>query len=422
MPVIPAFARMTSEKARMTICQSIYAQNPLSFSAGPKFKNLQMRDLIFISLESWDEIWRRNQFICAGLARRFPEMKILFVEPPRDVSHQMRKRDLAPLRTQATRILPDFPNITITRPLKLLPNSLKFGQRVNQRLAQKHLRNEARKLKMEKPRLWINSHSDGQLAGKLGESAVVYDITDDWTQFGSAYERAMTTAQDEYLCRRADLTIVCSQSLLETRQKRSRKILHLPNGVHVEHYQNLEKYTQFQNRWPAPVFGYTGTLHPERTDANLISDVARAFPEGSVVLVGPEHYDAPTHQKWKLQKNIHLVGAVPYAEIPQYMAAFDVCMVPHCETAFTQSLNPIKLWEYLASGKPVASTNVAGFRDFSDLCHIGSGEDAFLSACREALSEKGDGKRAQQRREIAKNHSWDARLDELVKALEGLAT
>ena len=379
-----------------------------------------MRDLIFISLESWDEIWRRNQFVCAGLARRFPEMKILFVEPPRDVSHQIRKRNLAPLREKATRVLPDFPNIIITRPLKLLPNALKFGQRINQLLARRHLRNEVRKLKMDKPLLWINPHGDGYLAGQVGESAVIYDITDDWTQFGSAYERTTTTAQDEYLCQRADLTIVCSQSLLETREKRCRKILYLPNGVHLEHYQNLEQHTKFQNRWPAPVFGYTGTLHPERTDANLISDVARAFPEGSVVLVGPEHYDAATHEKWDSLGNFYRIGSVPYAEIPRYMAAFDVCIVPHCETAFTQSLNPIKLWEYLASGKPVASTNVAGFRDFPELCHIGSSKDNFLAACRAALSEKNDEVRARQRREIAKDHSWDTRLDVLTEALETL--
>lgn len=379
-----------------------------------------MRDLIFISLETWDEVWRRNQFLCAGLARRFPAMKILFVEPPRDVSHHLKKRSLAPLRESATRTLPDFPNIIITKPLKLLPNSLASGQRVNQKLARQHLRSESKRLKMQQPLLWINPHGDGHLAGQLGESAVIYDITDDWTQFGSAYERETTIAQDEYLCRRADLTIVCSQSLFDSRRERSRKILHLPNGVHLEHYQNLERHTQFQKRWPTPVFGYTGTLHPERTDAALMTHVARAFPEGSVVLVGPEHYDAATHEQWHECGNIHRIGAVPYAEIPQYMAAFDVCMVPHCETAFTQSLNPIKLWEYLTSGKPVASTNVAGFRDFSTLCHIGSGKDDFLAACRAALAEKDDANRASKRREIAKDHSWDARLDELVGALETL--
>lgn len=379
-----------------------------------------MRDLIFISLETWDEVWRRNQFVCAGLAKRFPEMKILFVEPPRDVSHHLKKRSLAPLREGATRVLPDFPNITITKPLKLLPNSLKAGQQINQRLARKHLKAESKKLGMRRPLLWINPHGDGHLAGQLGESAVIYDITDDWTQFGSPYEREVTIAQDDYLCRRADLTIVCSESLLETRRERSRNILLLPNGVHLEHYQNLERHTEFQGRWPSPVFGYTGTLHPERTDAALITDVARAFPEGSVVLVGPEHYDTATHQQWQECGNIHRVGAVPYAEIPKYMAAFDACIVPHCETAFTQSLNPIKLWEYLASGKPVASTDVAGFRDFSSLCHIGSGKDAFLVACRSALEEEGDEERASRRREIAADHSWDARLDELVTAIEGL--
>jgi len=56
-----------------------------------------MRDLIFVSLEDWDEVWRRNQFLCAALARRFPEMKILFVGLPRNVSHGLRHGKLAEL-------------------------------------------------------------------------------------------------------------------------------------------------------------------------------------------------------------------------------------------------------------------------------------------------------------------------------------
>jgi teichuronic acid biosynthesis glycosyltransferase TuaH len=62
---------------------------------------------------------------------------------------------------------------------------------------------------------------------------------------------------------------------------------------------------------------------------------------------------------------VHLTGAVPYAEVPEYMRAFDVCITPHRMTLFTESLNPIKLWEYLAAGKPIVSTDVAGFRGLS---------------------------------------------------------
>jgi glycosyltransferase involved in cell wall biosynthesis len=115
-------------------------------------------------------------------------------------------------------------------------------------------------------------------------------------------------------------------------------------------------------------------------------------------------------------KNVHFTGAVPYARIPKIMAEFDVCIVPHVESQFTESLNPIKLWEYLASGKPVVSSNVAGFREYSDLCHIASGNKDFVVACQAALNE--DPARAAERMAEAAKHSWDTCIDCLLCVLE----
>jgi hypothetical protein len=90
-----------------------------------------MKKLIFVSLESWDDIWRRNQFVCAELARRYPDMRILFVCPPRDVSNAIRTRRLGLLRGPNNWHPEGFPNITVTRPLKLLPSTLAIGRWVN---------------------------------------------------------------------------------------------------------------------------------------------------------------------------------------------------------------------------------------------------------------------------------------------------
>lgn len=377
-----------------------------------------MRDLVFVSLENWDEVWRRNQFLCAGLMARFPALKILFVEPPRDVSNHLRQGSVAPLREIATRTVPEFPNLTLTRPLKLFPNTLSLGRRMNGVLARKHVLAMMQELEISAPLLWINSHEADHMAGRLGERAVIYDITDDWTQFGSARERKIAAPHDDALCRRADLTIVCSPSLLESHKNRCREILLLPNGAHVERYLHLEKLKSSAPQFPAPVFGYTGTLHPERVDIELLLALSREYSGGSVALVGPNHFEGEAQKKLSTQPNIHFTGAIPYAEVPRHMAAFDVCIVPHLETPFTQSLNPLKLWEYLACGKPIASTNVAGFAEYSRLCHIGSGKEEFLNACRAALAEIENTTRAKERQQIAAQHSWDARLDTLLGALE----
>jgi len=375
-----------------------------------------MYDLIFVSLEDWDEVWRRNQFLCASLARRFPAMKILFAGLPRNVSHNLRHGNLRALWGKATRTLPDFPNITVTHALKLFPDSIPLGRRINERMARRHIRRAARGLGMTDPLLWLNPHSALHMAGAMDESAVIYDITDDWAMAPSFSERdrQLIIEQDQALCRRADLVVVCSEALEASRRARCRDLLHLPNGVENTRYAAIPDATQ-PGRWPGPVFGYTGTIHADRFDVDLVAGLAGSFPQGSIVLVGPDHLKREEKEKLAARGNIHITGPVPYAEIPEVMAHFDVCIVPHVETKFTNSLNPLKLWEYLASGKPVVSTNVAGFSDYPQFCRIASGGDAFAQACREALGENG-AHRAERRAEAGK-HSWDQRVDVLVQTL-----
>jgi glycosyltransferase involved in cell wall biosynthesis len=362
-------------------------------------------DLVFVSLENWDEIWRRNQFLCAELAARFPGRKILFVEPAR----RGADATLHPLA--------EYSNIVRLRPRKLAPNALPLGRQINENAFRRAVVGAMRSLEITEPWLWINAHDAAHLAGALNERAVIYDITDDWTLTDlPPQEKQRIVAQDEYLCRRADLTIVCSQALYDSRKAVTKKILLLQNGVHLERYRNLEQYSDSAPQWPHPVFGYTGTLHAERVDADLVLALAREYSAGSVVLIGPDALDAATRARLAAQPNVHLTGAIAYNAVPRHMAGFDVCIVPHRESPFTESLNPLKLWEYLACGKPVAATNVAGFREYAALCHIGSGEAGFLNACRNALAEN-DESRISARQAAVAAHSWDARVDELLCAL-----
>jgi glycosyltransferase involved in cell wall biosynthesis len=375
-----------------------------------------MRDLIFVSLEDWDDVWRRNQFLCAALARRFPDNKILFVGLPRNVTNDLRHGNLRAFRTPATTTLPDFPNITVTHALKLLPDTLAIGRRINEAMARSHILNVARSLGMTDPLLWLNPHSALHMAGAMNEKAVIYDITDDWAMAPSfsERERKLIVQQDRDLCHRADLVIVCSDALEASRRGRCKQLLHLPNGVDIAKYAAIPDEASPGSR-PHPVFGYTGTIHPDRFDVNLVAALAGDFPRGSIVLVGPNHLTRADEEKLARFGNIHITGAVPYARIPEVMSEFDVCIVPHVESKFTNSLNPLKLWEYLASGKPVVSTNVAGFAAYPQFCRIATGPDAFVQACRDALGENG-ANRAGRRAEAGK-HSWDQRVDILLQAL-----
>ncbi len=267
-----------------------------------------------------------------------------------------------------------------------------------------------------RPLLWVNAHSAGHLAGHLGESATIYDVTDDWTEHQQcAKGAALTRRQDAELCRVADAVIVCSERLAELKKAMAAAVHLIPNGVDVEHYRNLTGKNASPSvekpRWEQPVFGYTGTLHPERLDLELIENIARQLSRGSIVLIGPSFLLPEQTARLKACGNVHLPGSVPYERIPEVMQGFDACIVPHLVSAFTESLNPIKLWEYLAAGKPIVSTPVAGFRDFPHLVHLASGAAEFRQAMENALEE--DAVLPEARQTEAMNHSWEKRLDDV---------
>ncbi len=428
--------------------------------------------LLFLSLENWDDIWRRNQFICAELARRFPDMHILFVAPPRDVSNAIRTRNFASLRGGKPWHPDGLPNITIFRPLKFLPNSLSVARVFNEWLIRLQIRRATasiRRLRMNETALpeavntgdapvasvsgaqpgdaltppqtavalegsdsellWINAHDAVHLVGRMGESKVIYDITDDWTKFSHFTDRPalrrLTIAQDARLCQLADDVIVCSQALYDSKKELARRLHLIPNGVDAAHYAAVIKGTgplppdADPAAWPRPVYGYTGSIHADRVDVDMVAAIARLLIArnlpGTLVLLGPNMLSTADSQRLLATGRVALPGPRPYHDLPQFMRAFDVCMTPHCMTEFVESLNPIKLWEYLAAGKPIVSTDVAGFRDFPDLVRIARTPEEFLAQLQAALAE-GTSKAA-HRQATAASHTWQARVDQIVSLL-----
>ncbi len=370
--------------------------------------------IVFISLENWDEIWRRNQFLCSEYARRHRDACILFVTPPRDLTNAIRRRDWARLKPRKLWSPTSLPNIKVFQPTKLMPNSLVIGRSLNIALMRRQIQGKMQKLGVLSPLLWVNDHAAGPLLGSLGESLSIYDVTDDWISFyPKGRMQALVESQDSFLCRNATATIVCSSKLLEMKKQYAANIALIPNGVDLHHYRPASQNYGLPHKkipWHSPVFGYTGTLHSERVDIQLICDVARQT-KGTFVFIGPDMLTSQERSTLTALENIVLLGPKPYSELPEFMKSFDVCIVPHRMSDFTNSLNPIKLWEYLATGKPIVSTDVAGFRDYPRLVRLASDATEFSEALTAALGESGD--LAQQRIAIAAKNSWVKRLDDI---------
>ena len=137
---------------------------------------------------------------------------------------------------------------------------------------------------------------------------------------------------------------------------------------------------------PGPVVLYLGTLHRDRLDVDLTAALARALQgRARLVLVGPVALDRED-QALLSSAGALLLGPREHTAVPAYLTHADVLVVPHVVTPFTDSLDPIKVYEYLAAARPVVSTPVAGFRDLTE-AHVSVVEPAsFVSAVERELA------------------------------------
>ncbi|GAA1058088.1 hypothetical protein GCM10017608_04910 [Agromyces luteolus] len=321
-----------------------------------------MTDLVVLSLERWDQVWRRNQHLVAGLLRTDPELRVLFVEPAADPVHDLSSRRRPATGQRVTEVGdPAAGRLWTYRPTKWLPR--RFDARADERLAAGVV-HAARSLGMEHPLLWINDPGAVELAERTGWPTL-YDVTDDWLAADrSEGERARAAATEARLLEVAREVVVCSPEL-ERRKGATRTVTLIPNGVDAAAY-----------RRPAPrpadlpagrTALYLGTAHPDRIDVDLCEATARAVAAagGTLVLVGPNLLGGAATARLEAAGAM-LLGPRPSAAVVGYLQHADVLVVPHVVTPFTDSLDPIKLYEYQAVGRPVVSTPVAGFRDVAD--------------------------------------------------------
>lgn len=271
-----------------------------------------------------------------------------------------------------------------------------------------------------RPMLYINPYWGEHFAGRMGECATIYDVGDDWTGLSvPAWERKRISADDASLTKKADAVIVTSPWLADKARKLTDKVSIIFNGVDVHRFKgvadrSIEAHPLTKN-WNHPVIGYAGTLHPDRSSADLIHLVARSFPNSTIALVGPNDFSAAEISRLHAEPNIRIVGPVDHTEVPSIMRAFDVCFVPHREGAFSESNSPLKLFEYLACGLPIVSTPVAGFRDYPHLVYLAE-PGTFCDKIQDALNES-PALRA-RRCEEASKHTWQRRIDAYLRVFQ----
>ena len=257
----------------------------------------------------------------------------------------------------------------------------------------------------------------GRLTSRLRRKALVYYCTDDYRYWPGANGAALERAETQ-LCRDADLIVAASRSLAD-RLSAIRPCHYLPHGVDYAHFaqtQNVAAIPAELAQIPGPRIGFFGLIY-EKIDFELLAAVAHALPNASLVMVGPVAYCPPA---FRSLSNVHFVGKKAYAELPQWLAGFEVLLMPYLDDPMIRQSNPLKLRECLATGKPTVSVDVPEARSLQPHLKIASDRQEFLAHVRDALEAAPDLHRVSLQQAAVRADDWSQRADQLARLLKPL--
>lgn len=240
------------------------------------------------------------------------------------------------------------------------------------------------------------------VVGRLGERAAIYFCMDDYAELPGVSGEMIRPLERELLTK-VDAVVATARVLVEKKAPASGKVQYLPQGVTYDHFAPPRPVPADMAHLPRPIVGFAGGVSAA-CDIELLLALSDAVPGGTVLLVGPVNIDTAPLQR----PNIVLLGNRPYADLPAYVQAFDVGLIPYILNDWTRAVDPLKLLEYLAAGIPVVSTALPEVTKYGEAIRIGATTEAFVGHVRDALAGRVPADRA-ARQAVAFNNTWERR-------------
>src|ERR1700683_3920050 len=355
------------------------------------------------------------------IARRLAKMvPVLYFETPGSRSPQSGARDLRKLWRKLVRAMAppqkvgeQFYVATVPQiPFRRLP----MIDRVNRWLGAYLARRAMRQLDFGRRISWFVVPHPGPLAKQLAESLIFCYCIDDYASYPGMDPVAIQTLDDN-LTKNADVVFVASRALLESKRKLNSNVYFSPHGVYFEMFsQASAPGTQLADEVRGlqhPVIGYFGTVG-EFVDFDLLAYLVESRPQWTFLLVGLIAVDVSRLRRYP---NVIFAGPRPYEMLPRWAAAFDVAIYAHRVNRQTRHSNPLKLREYLATGKPVVSVVAPATAAFAELVYLADNPEAYLAAIERALREEAP-ELQRQRMAAVTDLSWDARFEETIAEVD----
>ena len=246
------------------------------------------------------------------------------------------------------------------------------------------------------------------LAARVSGARVIYDCMDHHAGFDN---NAPDVIQAEHrLVAEAESVVVTSAWLAQSFEGKARRVQVVRNACDYTLFATPPR-ERFRDAAGRRVIGYHGAIAPW-FDVELVARIARAFPDALVLLVGADTTGAAAQLAGL--PNVRFTGEVDYTTLPYWVHGFDVGLLPFRVTPLTLATNPVKVYEYLAAGKPVVGVDLPEMAQFDDLVHIARDEGHFLAAVRACLDATPDERQRSARQAFASQQTWVRRADAIL--------
>ncbi|HUS95518.1 MAG TPA: glycosyltransferase, partial [Hyphomicrobiaceae bacterium] len=302
------------------------------------------------------------------------------------------------------------------------------GQKLTNWAVAPQIKLAARRAGIRRPLVWVHCPAGAALPRQLNPVATVLQRTDRFEAFPEA-DYSLVGAQIAQMKADADLVVYAAPHLAREERGQVRKSLLLTHGVDLDMFGAAGRQArngsvpmpadvaEIAAHRPGPLVGFTGGIDRHTFDPAMFIEVARQRSDCQFIMIGA----CSLPDGWCELPNVHFLGRKPYDEIATYMAAMDVLIMPWNTSEWIKACNPIKLKEYLATGRPIVTSDFQALDGWRDIVRVATGAEAFAEAIADAVREgEGYGARRKCILERLAAETWDAKADLLAQELVGL--
>ena len=231
---------------------------------------------------------------------------------------------------------------------------------------------------------------------------------------------------EKSLCKKVNIIFTTSITLQRACQKYNDNTHYFSNVADYNHFsQGQTKNKENHANRPKdlmkikfPIIGFIGAISQYKVDFDLLVYTAQQLENYEFILIGKIGEGDPTTNINTLRKikNIHLLGHRPYKKLPSYLKYFSVALLPNHINEYTQSMFPMKFFEYLSTGTPVVATNLKSLNDFKQFAYLSKTKEEFVENIKLANSTTLEQK--QNLINLAKKYTYKSRTDAMLKLIE----